>query len=75
MRTLSQEELDKTVQAIIEFRVQHGYYPTLRDLANVLGLRGVAPVHARVSRLEQAGLLRRHPANGMIIWCGDVATP
>jgi DNA-binding Lrp family transcriptional regulator len=79
MKKLSPAELDKTLRAIVEYHAAKGYYPSLRDLARQLGLRSVSSCAARVGKLVDDGLVRRHPTNGMIVSagagvCGDVAT-
>lgn len=59
-------ELTKRQQEIFEFIKQysaaHGYPPTVRDIGKAVGLTSSSTVHAHLSNLEKAGLLRRDPA-------------
>jgi repressor LexA len=39
----------------------HGYPPAVRDIGRALGLASPSTVHAHLSKLERAGLVRRDP--------------
>jgi repressor LexA len=40
---------------------EHGYPPAVRDIGRALGLASPSTVHAHLSKLERAGLVRRDP--------------
>lgn len=47
--------------ALRDFVDENGYQPSLRELAELVGLRSVSSVHAHVRSLEEAGLIQRGP--------------
>lgn len=49
----------QTLEALCRFADEAGYQPSLRELADLLGLRSASTVHARLQRLEDAGWIRR----------------
>jgi repressor LexA len=57
--------LTKRQQEIFDFikrySAKHGYPPTVRDIGKAIGLTSSSTVHAHLSNLEKAGLLRRDP--------------
>ena len=59
-------DLTKRQQEIFEFikkySATHGYPPTVRDIGKAVGLASSSTVHAHLSNLEKAGLLRRDPS-------------
>jgi repressor LexA len=59
------KELTKRQQEIYDFigkySSKHGYPPTVRDIGKAVGLASSSTVHAHLSNLEKAGLLRRDP--------------
>jgi repressor LexA len=74
VRTFQQEDksramdlnLTKRQSEIFEFIKGHlektGYPPTVREIGNSLGLHSPSTVHAHLSKLESAGVLRRDPS-------------
>src|SRR3954464_3602013 len=60
------KELTKRQQEIYDFigkySSKHGYPPTVRDIGKAVGLASSSTVHAHLSNLEKAGLLRRDPS-------------
>jgi len=58
-------ELTNRQQEIFQFIKQYsadqGYPPTVRDIGKAVGLTSSSTVHAHLSNLEKAGLLRRDP--------------
>jgi repressor LexA len=59
------KELTKRQQEIYDFigkySAKYGYPPTVRDIGKAVGLASSSTVHAHLSNLEKAGLLRRDP--------------
>jgi repressor LexA len=59
------KELTKRQQEIYDFigkySAKNGYPPTVRDIGKAVGLASSSTVHAHLSNLEKAGLLRRDP--------------
>lgn len=47
---------------IKQYSARHGYPPTVRDIGRAVGLASSSTVHAHLSNLERAGLLRRDPS-------------
>jgi len=58
--------LTKRQQEIFDFikrySARYGYPPTVRDIGKAVGLASSSTVHAHLSNLEKAGLLRRDPS-------------
>jgi repressor LexA len=59
-------DLTKRQQEIFDFikrySAKYGYPPTVRDIGKAVGLASSSTVHAHLSNLEKAGLLRRDPS-------------
>jgi len=59
-------DLTKRQQEIYDFikryAAEHGYPPTVRDIAKAVGLASSSTVHAHLANLEKLGLLRRDPS-------------
>lgn len=49
----------ETLDAITAFRDCHGYPPTIRELAAIMGVSSPSTVQLRVTALERKGYLRR----------------
>jgi repressor LexA len=62
---MAELNLTKRQQEIFDFigrySAKHGYPPTVRDIGKAIGLTSSSTVHAHLSNLEKAGLLRRDP--------------
>jgi repressor LexA len=60
------KDLTKRQQEIFDFikrySANYGYPPTVRDIGKAVGLASSSTVHAHLSNLEKAGLLRRDPS-------------
>jgi repressor LexA len=58
-------DLTKRQKEIFDFIKRHtsekGYPPTVRDIGKAIGLTSSSTVHAHLSNLERAGVLRRDP--------------
>src|SRR5438067_3620227 len=58
-------KLTKRQREIFDFIKRHthekGYPPTVRDIGKAIGLTSSSTVHAHLSNLERAGVLRRDP--------------
>ena len=71
------KELTKRQQEIYDFigkySSKHGYPPTVRDIGKAVGLASSSTVHAHLSNLEKAGLLRRDPTKPRAIELLDKA--
>jgi len=59
-RPLSKSRL-AVLSALSEFLQEHGYSPTVREIAENLQFRSHASVHAHLDALSMAGLLTRRP--------------
>jgi repressor LexA len=72
------KELTKRQQEIYDFirrySAKYGYPPTVRDIGKAVGLASSSTVHAHLSNLEKAGLLRRDPSKPRAIELLDRAT-
>ncbi|MBA2342371.1 MAG: transcriptional repressor LexA [Thermoleophilaceae bacterium] len=62
---MAEAKLTKRQEEIFDFikrhSARHGYPPTVRDIGRAIGLTSSSTVHAHLSNLEKAGLLRRDP--------------
>jgi repressor LexA len=62
---VAESKLTKRQEEIFDFikrhSARHGYPPTVRDIGRAIGLTSSSTVHAHLSNLEKAGLLRRDP--------------
>jgi repressor LexA len=62
---VAEPKLTKRQEEIFDFikrhSARHGYPPTVRDIGRAIGLTSSSTVHAHLSNLEKAGLLRRDP--------------
>ena len=71
------KDLTKRQQEIFDFikrySVKYGYPPTVRDIGKAVGLASSSTVHAHLSNLEKAGLLRRDPSKPRAIEMLDKA--
>lgn len=48
-----------TLQFLRSFIADHGFAPTLKDIAEFIGVRSPSTAHFHVSRLEEKGFIRR----------------
>lgn len=59
--------LYKRQREIVEFLAQyiqkHGYAPTLREMADAIGVTSLATVHEHISRLIEKGVLTKDPTS------------
>ena len=51
----------RVLEAIRCFYVEHGYAPTMREIADLSGLSSASTAVYQVRELEQKGWIRRHP--------------
>lgn len=58
-------KLSAKQQSIIDFvkehKNRHGYPPTVREIAEAVGLASTSTVHGHLERLERKGLIKRDP--------------
>lgn len=47
------------LDALVAHIAEHGYQPSMRELARAVGLRSASSVHHHVTSLEAKGILRR----------------
>lgn len=57
--TKRQREIFEFIEGFLE---RTGYPPTVREIGKAMGLHSPSTVHAHLSKLEQAGVLRRDPS-------------
>lgn len=55
MRRNSKEIDDKYIEAISKYHIEHGYYPTMREIGEKTGYSSVASVYARMKGLLAQG--------------------
>lgn len=71
--------LTQRQEEILNFIKQHvasqGYPPTVRDIGQAVGLTSSSTVHAHLSNLEKAGLIRRDPTKPRAIELLDREIP
>jgi repressor LexA len=60
MEDLTRRQRD-VLDALQRLHDQHGFAPSLREVADEVGLASASSVHAHVVRLEERGLLERRP--------------
>jgi repressor LexA len=51
----------EVLAALRRLHDQHGFAPSLREVASEVGLASTSSVHHHVVRLEQRGLIERRP--------------
>jgi repressor LexA len=56
---------------LLRYEEDRGYQPSLRELAEAVGLRSVSSVHAHVKGLEADGLVRRVRGRARSIELGE----
>lgn len=61
----------ETLYVIQEFISKHGYSPTVRELADVLGLASVSSMHFRLKELAAEGLITWVPSQARTIRVTD----
>lgn len=49
----------QTLEFLRSFLIEHGYAPTLKDIAEHIGVRSLSTAHFHLERLEQKGFIRR----------------
>jgi repressor LexA len=60
MEDLTRRQRD-VLEALRRLHDQHGFAPSLREVASEVGLASTSSVHHHVVRLEQRGLIERRP--------------
>ncbi len=63
----------QTLEFLRSFIADHGYGPTLKDIANHIGVKSVSTAHFHLERLEQKGFIRR--GDDGFIELIDLSTP
>src|SRR5579863_4620433 len=56
--TLRQQRI---LQAIADFKSEHGYPPSVREIGERVGLSSSSTIHAHLKALERRGLISRDP--------------
>jgi repressor LexA len=60
MEDLTQRQRE-VLEALRRLHDQHGFSPSLREVAGEVGLKSTSSVHHHVVRLEERGLVERRP--------------
>jgi repressor LexA len=60
MEDLTQRQRD-VLEALRRLHDEHGFAPSLREVAGEVGLASASSVHPHVVRLEERGLIERRP--------------
>lgn len=59
----------REIVALIEnYTATHGYPPTIREIAETVGLRSTAPAHAHLVVLTRRGLLEWRDSGARCYW-------
>lgn len=53
----------ETIKFIIQYQDQHGYSPTLKEIANALGNKSVSTIHAIIRSLVDKGYIQKVEGN------------
>lgn len=61
-QTLTKKQ-EESYQCIVRFTEEHGYPPTVRELAALIGVTSTSTVFSRIRQLEKNGYIRRVPAS------------
>lgn len=61
------EKQQNTLNCILEFSEAHGYPPTVRELAKMLGVSSTSTVHAHLRALEARGCITRSQGSSRAI--------
>ncbi len=51
------------VTAILQYNNKHGYSPTVRELASMVGLKSPSTVQQHLNHLEKMGVIEKNPAS------------
>lgn len=57
------QKQEESYQCIVRFSKEHGYPPTVRELAALIGVTSTSTVFSRIRQLEKYGYIRRVPAS------------
>jgi repressor LexA len=60
MEDLTQRQRE-VLEALRRLHEQHGFAPSLREVASEVGLASASSVHAHVVKLSERGLVERRP--------------
>lgn len=55
------ERQRRILQAIADFKAEHGYPPSVREIGERVGLSSSSTIHAHLKALERRGLISRDP--------------
>lgn len=55
------ERQRRILQAIADFKAEHGYPPSVREIGGRVGLSSSSTIHAHLKALERRGLISRDP--------------
>lgn len=58
---------EKIMQFLCEYLKTHSFPPTVREIANAVGLKSTASVHSHLIALEEEGFIRKNPFNSRAI--------
>lgn len=61
-QTLTKKQ-EESYQCIVRFIEEHGYPPTVRELAALIGVTSTSTVFSRIRQLEKNGYIRRVSAS------------
>lgn len=68
MRVASIENYRRTYDALADFHEQRGYFPSMRELADVLGLRSASTVRTRLMVMRDMGCIDYKDGKARTIW-------
>lgn len=61
------EKEKEVYEMIVSYRKEHGYSPTIREMAKALGVRSTSTMHERVERMVFKGFLTKGPGARTIL--------
>src|SRR5579863_2507912 len=70
--TLRQQSI---LQAIADFKSEHGYPPSVREIGERVGLSSSSTIHAHLKALERRGLISRDPTKPCAMRSGALPVP
>jgi repressor LexA len=74
MEDLTQRQRE-VLEALRRLHEQHGFAPSLREVATEVGLASASSVHAHVVRLEERGLVERRAGRHRTVRHVDSSPP
>ena len=65
------KELWETLDQIVQYKREHGYAPTVRELCELCGVASTNTIYKRLVRMEERGMIARTPRSARSIIAMD----